>query len=60
MVSQATTEDLEGLIRRVVREEFLAMLRAPETILEVWEREERDEERHDAILLREALEVLDA
>ncbi len=60
MVPRATTEGLEDLIRRVVREEFLSLLRSPETILDAWEREERDEAQHDAVLLREALAVLEA
>ena len=60
MAPSATNEGLEDLIRRVVREEFLALLRSPEAVLEAWQREERDEASHDAILLREALEVLEA
>ena len=60
MEPQATDKGLEDLIRRVVREEFLALLRSPAEVLVAWEREERDEDRHDAILLREALEALEA
>ncbi len=60
MAIPAKTEDLEDLIRKVVREEFLALLRAPEVTLEEWDRESRNEACHDAILLREALEVLRA
>ena len=58
MATVTTTEGLEELIRRVVREEFLSLLRSPESTLETWQREDRDEERHDAVLLRDALEVL--
>ncbi len=54
------TEDLESLVRRVIREEFLAFLRSPEATFETWQREEADEARHDSILLREALEILQA
>lgn len=60
MAHAATTEDFEALIRRVVREEFLALLRSPEELLEAWQREDREEAKHDAILLQEALEVLEA
>ena len=60
MTAAATHEELEAMVRRVVREEFLDLLRSPEKILESWQREETDEARHDAILLREALEVLEA
>ncbi len=60
MAIAEATEDLEALVRRVVREEFLTLLRSPEAIFEAWRREEADEARHDAILLREALEILEA
>ena len=60
MAYATTTEGSEALIRRVVREELLALLRSPEAILEAWHREDQGEARHDAILLREALEVLEA
>ena len=60
MTLSTTPEELENMVRRVVREEFVDLLRSPEALLEAWRREEASEARHDAILLREALEVLEA
>ena len=59
MTLTTTTEELETLVRRVVREEVLELLRSPEALLEAWRRAEADEARHDAILLREAPEALE-
>ena len=48
-------EELEALIRRVVREELVALLNAPVgSILEDWRHEGPDDEEQDATLLRDA------
>ena len=53
--------DLENLIRRVVREELIRLLRTPvREILEDWEQEGADDPAEDALLLGEALARLQA
>lgn len=52
--------DLEALIRRVVREELARLLPRPaSSIAEDWTQEGPDDPAGDALLLREALAVLD-
>jgi hypothetical protein len=51
--------DLETLIRRVVREEIIRLLRVPaRSILEDWKQEGPDDPAGDDLLLSEALAVL--
>jgi len=51
--------ELQVLVRRVVREELTRLLRAPvRSILEDWRQEGPDDPAEDALLLREALVVL--
>ena len=51
--------ELQVLIRRVVREELTRLLRAPvRSILEDWGQEGPDDPAQDELLLREALAVL--
>ena len=53
--------DLENLIRRVVREELIRLLRTPvREILEDWEQEGPDDSAEDELLLGEALATLHA
>ncbi len=52
-------DKLEVLIRRVVREELIHLLRTPvRSILEDWRQEGPDDPAGDKVLLREALTVL--
>lgn len=52
--------DLESLIRRVVHEEITHLLQTPvRSILEDWKHEGPDDPKGDAVLLSEALAVLD-
>ncbi len=52
-------EELEALIRRVVREELAGLMGAPpSSILDDWMHEGPDDPAQDALLLREALEML--
>jgi len=54
-----STNELQGLVRRVVREELTRLLRAPvHSILEDWRQEGPDDPAEDELLLREALAVL--
>jgi len=62
-VSQLTVHlspnELEILVRRVVREELTHLLRAPvRSILEDWRQEGPDDPAEDELLLSEALAVL--
>jgi len=62
-VSQTATapsaNELEVLVRRVVREELIRLLRSPiRSILEDWRQEGPDDSAEDELLLREALTVL--
>ena len=51
--------ELQVLVRRVVREELTRLLRAPvRSILEDWGQEGPDDPAQDELLLREALAVL--
>lgn len=51
--------ELQVLVRRVVREELTRLLRAPvRSILEDWRQEGPDDPAQDELLLREALVVL--
>jgi len=51
--------ELQVLVRRVVREELTRLLRAPvRSILEDWRQEGPDDPAEDELLLREALAVL--
>jgi len=51
--------ELEVLVRRMVREEFTRLLHVPvRSILEDWRQEGPDDPAEDALLLREALAVL--
>ena len=51
--------ELEVLVRRMVREEFTRLLHAPvRSILEDWRQEGPDDPAEDELLLREALAVL--
>ena len=51
--------ELEVLVRRVVREELIRLLRSPvRSILEDWTQEGPDDSAEDELLLSEALAVL--
>jgi len=51
--------ELKVLVRRMVREELVRLLRAPvRSILEDWRQEGPDDPAEDELLLREALVVL--
>ena len=52
-------DELEVLVRRVVREELIRLLRSPvRSILEDWRQEGPDDPAEDELLLSEALAVL--
>ena len=54
-----STDELETLIRRVVREELSRLLRAPvRSILDDWQQEGPDDPAGDELLLKDALAVL--
>src|SRR5205807_2169576 len=54
-----TPEELETLVRRVVREELSRVLQRPvRSILDDWKQEGPEDPEGDALLLREALAVL--
>lgn len=54
-----TPADLEALVRRIVREEIGRLLHQPaRSILDDWKQEGPDDPEGDAVLLREALAVL--
>ena len=56
----ADDEELEPLIRRVVREELTDPLSAPaSSILEDWRHEGPEDAAQDALLLRDALRALE-
>ncbi len=56
----ADDEELEPLIRRVVREELTDLLSAPaSSILEDWRHEGPEDAAQDALLLRDALRALE-
>lgn len=58
-VFSVSSADLESLIRRVVREELIRLLRAPvRSILDDWEQEGPEDPEGDEMLLIEALAVL--
>ena len=58
-VISLSSANLESLIRRVVREELIRLLRTPvRSILDDWEQEGRDDPEGDETLLIEALAVL--
>ncbi len=53
------SNELEALIRRVVRQEIIRLFRTPApSILEDWRQEGPDDPVEDELLLREALAVL--
>ena len=58
-IPSVTPEELEKLVRRVVREEISRMLQQPvRSILDDWRQEGPNDPEGDALLLREALAVL--
>ena len=56
----ARSQELEGLIRRLIRQELVALLHSPVDTLEEWKRQSVDDPDGDALLLRDALAVLEA
>ncbi|QTA88266.1 hypothetical protein [Desulfonema magnum] len=58
-VVSVNSEELETLIRRVIREEFVRLLQNPiRSLLEDWKQEGPNEPEGDELLLRDALDVL--
>ena len=58
-IPSITPDELETLVRRVVREEIGRVLQRPvRSILDDWKQEGPDDPEGDALLLREALAVL--
>jgi hypothetical protein len=52
-------DELEALLRRIVREELVQLLRTPvRSILENWRHEGQDDPNGDKLLLHEALTIL--
>ena len=60
MPAPARSEELKALIRHLVREELVALLHSPVATLEDWQRQGADDPEGDALLLRDALAVLEA
>ena len=59
MSQTAASDQLEGLIRRVVREELARLLSTPiGSILDDWRQEGGDDPVEDELLLRDALAVI--
>lgn len=57
--SASKNQEVEGFIRRVVREELIQLLRTPvRSIVEDWKQEGSDDSNGDKLLLHEALMVL--
>jgi len=53
------SNELEALIRRVIREEFVRLLQRPvRSLIEDWNEEGSDDPEGDKLLLHEALDVL--
>ncbi len=58
-IAAFTPDELEVLIRRVIREELIRLLQAPvRSILDDWKQEGPDEPIEDDLLLQDALAVL--
>lgn len=59
ITASLSPDELEALIRRIVREELIRLLRTPvRSILEDWSQEGPDNPAEDDLLLHEALSVL--
>ena len=60
MLQPSKSEELDSLIRRLIRQELVALLHSPVATLEDWQRQGVEDSDGDALLLRDALAILEA